>query len=57
MNNNQILDLKETAQLLKVSEMTARRWCKSGKIPSIKIGNRYRIRMSDINAMFNKQES
>lgn len=54
---DEILSLKELAQFLKVSTITARRWCRSGKVPAIKIGNRYRIRKEDIYELFNKDET
>lgn len=53
-SNEEILTLVEVAALLKISQITARRWCKSGKIPAIKIGNHYRIRRLDIDKLFDK---
>lgn len=50
--NNEILNLDEAANLLKISVVTARRWCANGKLPAVKIGNHYRIRKADIDKLF-----
>jgi len=50
--DNEILNLDEAAKLLKISAVTARRWCASGKLPAVKIGNHYRIRKADIDKLF-----
>ena len=50
-----ILNLKEVAQLFKISEITARKWCVVGKLPAIKIGAHYRIRRKDIDNIFEEK--
>ena len=42
------LTIDETAQILKVSPRTVRRWIKQGDLPSIKIGNTVRILENEI---------
>ncbi|KKS96367.1 MAG: hypothetical protein UV73_C0011G0039 [Candidatus Gottesmanbacteria bacterium GW2011_GWA2_43_14] len=51
----QILTLQETAALLKVSQATLRRWIRSGQIPAFRIGRAFRVRLSDIEKKFKKQ--
>ena len=51
-SKDEILKISEVAQLLKVSELTVRRWCKAGKLPAVKLGKHYRIRLQDINKIF-----
>lgn len=53
--DNEILNLEEAAKLLKISLVTARRWCANGKLPAIKIGNHYRIRKADIDKLFDEK--
>ncbi|MBU0731273.1 helix-turn-helix domain-containing protein [Patescibacteria group bacterium] len=55
LSERTILTTKEVADLLRVSLITVRRWLKSGKIPSIRIGKHYRIRRDDIEDLFNEQ--
>ncbi len=43
-----MLKLPEVAQRLGVSEKTARRYIKAGTIPSVFIGNAYRVREEDL---------
>ena len=54
-SKDEILNLEETARMLKIGVVTARRWCKSGKLPAIKIGNHYRIRRKDIDRIFEEK--
>ncbi len=43
-----MLKLPEVAQRLGVSEKTARRYVKAGSIPSVFVGNAYRVREEDL---------
>lgn len=52
--NDEILSVREAADLLKLSTVTVQRWCRNQRIPSIKVGNRYRIRKSDLMSIFNR---
>jgi len=40
----------EVAEMLKVHRVTVWRWCKSGKLPAIQVGQQWRIRASDLQA-------
>jgi excisionase family DNA binding protein len=44
----ELLKLTEVAQELGISEPTARRYVKTGKLPSIYVGGRYRVRREDV---------
>ncbi|MFA6944267.1 MAG: helix-turn-helix domain-containing protein [Pedobacter sp.] len=49
----ELLTLKQTAQILKVNEQTLRRWDKEGRLKAVRIGSRRgvgdrRYRMEDI---------
>ncbi len=42
------LTLAEAAVHLGVKEETVRRWCETGRIPGIKTGNRWKVRLEDL---------
>ena len=44
----QILTAEEVAVYLRVHLMTVRRWCRTGDLPSAKIGRAYRIKKGDL---------
>lgn len=46
-----LLTVKETADILSLSEYTIREWLKSGKISGIKIGRGWRIKEEDIESL------
>ena len=59
MNNNpgtEFLSLKEAADYLNEKYKTVYRLVREGTIPAAKIGSRYRIRKSDLEAFFEKQK-
>lgn len=39
---------REVAEMLKVHERTISRWIKDGRLPAIRLGNRYRISRQDL---------
>ena len=43
-----MLTIKDVAKTLKLHEMTVYRYVVSGKIPSVKFGNTYRIREDEL---------
>ncbi len=51
---NGYLTIEETAELLKVHYNTVYRWVVSGKLPAAQFGDSWRIRKSDIDALFEK---
>src|SRR5579883_2569420 len=46
-----VVTADEAARYLKVHPKTIQRWCREGRIPAIRAGNRYRVRMSDLNRL------
>lgn len=52
----EFLSVKEVADLLRLSERTIITYIRSGKIPAANAGRTYRIRKSDIDALFIKRE-
>lgn len=54
---DEILTIQEASTLLKVSKATIRRWVKRGKLIAFKVERQYRLRKTDINKQFKKQEN
>ena len=56
---SKFLGSAEAAQLLDVHQITIRKWIKEGRLPVIKGFRSYRIKMSDLEGLFEvkKQES
>lgn len=52
---DKIIGVSELAKFFGVSDQTIWRWCKSGKIPSFKIGGQWKIRQSDLNRIINQK--
>lgn len=52
----EFLSIKEVAELLRLNERTILAYVRSGKIPAANVGRTYRIRKSDIDALFIKQK-
>jgi excisionase family DNA binding protein len=44
----QFLTVSEVAQLMRVSNMTVYRLIKSGALKAVQVGNRYRVKESDV---------
>lgn len=53
----EILTIEESANLLKVSKASIRRWIKRGKLIAFRAGREYRIKKADINKLFKRQEN
>jgi excisionase family DNA binding protein len=45
------LTVHEVAALLRVSDLTVRRWVWAGKLPAIRVGRAVRIKQSDVQAL------
>ncbi len=43
-SQNELLTVKEVAAYLRVSRVTAWRWCQQGVIPAFRIGRNWRVR-------------
>lgn len=57
MNREQYQTVKELAELLKVSEVTVRRWIKDGELRAIDIGKGWRISPGDLEAFLKGHET
>lgn len=51
-NNQEYLTVEEAAEVLKVDSETIYRWLHANKLPGTKIGGTWRMRRSDIDALF-----
>lgn len=51
---DQLLTVKEAAQLLACSEAAIRKWLYQGKLPVVKLGRLTRLRLSDVEALVTK---
>lgn len=45
---NELLTVKEVAAYLRVTQVTALRWCRQGIIPAFRIGRNWRIRRDEL---------
>ena len=45
---NELLTVKEVAAYLRVTQVTALRWCREGIIPAFRIGRNWRIRRDEL---------
>lgn len=48
--NEEVFSTDEVAEMLKVHRVTVWRWCKSGKLPAVQVGQQWRIRARDLQA-------
>lgn len=52
---DELLTTAEVAAYLKLSQRTAWRWCKSGRLPAFKVGHQWRVSRSDLEAFVRQQ--
>lgn len=52
---NRLLTTSEVATWLNMDETTVQRMSRSGKLPAVKIGGRYRFRRADLEEWLNNQ--
>lgn len=57
MLNDEILTLKEVAQLLKVAEKTVYTMSQKQELPAFKVGGQWRFRREDINRWIDQQQA
>jgi chromosome partitioning protein len=43
-----VVTVEEAARYLKLHPKTIQRWCREGRVPSLRVGSRYRIRQRDL---------
>lgn len=48
MQEDRMLTLQDVAHIANVSEMTVRRWIKTGQLAATQLGGRYRVTRSDL---------
>ncbi len=53
--NDQILTIREVAELLKINEKTAYRLAAEGKLPGFKVGGSWRFERSEISSWIKRQ--
>ena len=53
---NAILTVEEAADFLRVSKVTIRRWCASGRLPAFKIGREWRINKIELDKLMRPTE-
>jgi|GEM_PF-1465122 excisionase family DNA binding protein len=57
MDENEIMEPKEVAKLLKVNQRTVTRWAEQKKLPGFKLGDLWRFRRSTIEEYIRKLEA
>ena len=48
---------KEVAEILKVHKRSVARWIKSGQLPAVLLGNRYRVSHEDLERFLEERRS
>ena len=48
VSEDELFTIAEVAAYLKLSQRTAWRWCKSGRLPAFKVGHQWRVAQSDL---------
>jgi len=57
VNADPWLTAPEVARELKVNPQTVRIWIRSGRLPAVRTGNRWRVRRSDVDRTFSSHPS
>jgi excisionase family DNA binding protein len=50
-----IYGAEKLAKFFGVTKQTAREWCKKGKLPAFKIGKEWKIRVTDLQKIIDKE--
>ncbi|WKZ30399.1 MAG: helix-turn-helix domain-containing protein [Candidatus Dojkabacteria bacterium] len=56
MEEEKYYTIEEVAEMLKVVYMTIYRWIKQGKLKAFRVGKKYMIKKSDIEALIEKSK-
>jgi len=56
MEDEKYYTIEEVAEMLKVVYMTVYRWIKQGKLKAFRVGKKYMIKKSDIEALVEKSK-
>ena len=55
MSQDQLMDIKEVANYLRLRESTVYAWAKGGKIPAFRLGRLWRFRRTELDAWLENQ--
>ena len=55
MSQDQLMDIKDVANYLRVRESTVYAWAKGGKIPAFRLGRLWRFRRTELDAWLENQ--
>ena len=55
-NKEEYFTIEEVALMLKVVYMTIYRWIKSGKLKAFRVGKKYMVKKTDIEALIEKSK-
>ena len=53
--NKKFYGVKDIAEMLDLTTITVSRWCRSGFLPAVKIGQQWKISVEDFNAWLKQQ--
>ncbi len=48
----ELLSVDDITRILRISKVTAQRWCRERRLPAAKIGKSYRIRKEDLDRWY-----
>jgi len=48
----ELLSVDDITRILRISKVTAQRWCRDRRLPAAKIGKSYRIRKEDLDKWY-----
>ena len=53
--DNELLDVHDLCNYLKMSRATVQRWCRTGYLPAAKVGKEYRVRRGDLENWYQRR--
>lgn len=53
---DRLLSVADTAEVLQISSYTLRQWAREGKVPAVQLGRYWRFRRSSLDAWVESQE-
>jgi excisionase family DNA binding protein len=57
LSNNELMTIKEVADFLRISTISAYSWVRDGKLPAIRIGKEWRVRSRDLDEWLETRRS
>ena len=55
MENAEYVSIPKAAEMLRVSRATVWGWVKKHKLPAVRVGRNYRVKVDNLNAMIRKE--